>query len=139
MESNNAASDDPTASAFIEGRDDRAESAYHHAGAEALANYIAEEGSITFAQMNEFITSRGINVSGDEELTGEHVRQPHVWESTTLYAPVSSEYLETVGALFDQWPVRLMIGDPALFSSGEEPWYVAWIGGPDGRSPLAVR
>jgi hypothetical protein len=91
---------------------------------EALAAYIADLGDIKFGWMNEFLKARGVDLSGDEFLTGEHIRQPHVHEGTTLYGPVSAQYVEMVEALFKWWPVRLMIGDPADFA-GDEPWWIS--------------
>jgi hypothetical protein len=98
---------------------------------EALAKHIARAGYIKFGEMNEFLESCGINMAGDEELTGEHVGQPHVAVGTTLLGSVSDEYVQTVEALFKWWPVKLMIGDPASFASGEEPWWVTWAGRPN--------
>jgi hypothetical protein len=97
---------------------------------EALAEHIADAGFISFAQMNEFLRSRAVTVAGGSELTGEHVNQAHVGLSTTLFASVSDEYVQIVHALFNRWPVMLMIGDPTLFGPGEAPWWVTWSGGP---------
>jgi hypothetical protein len=98
---------------------------------EALAEHIARAGWIKFGEMNEFLESRGINMAGDQELTGKHVGQPHVDVGTTMLGPVSDEYVQTVEALFKWWPVKLMIGDPAAFATGDEPWWVAWAGRPN--------
>jgi hypothetical protein len=98
--------------------------------ADALAEYIAESGWIRFREMNEFLESRGVSLDGDGELLGQHVRQPHVSEGTTLLGPVSEEYVQIVEALFTTYPVMLMIGDMADFAGcGDEPWWVTWIGG----------
>ena len=106
-----------------------------HAVVDALAEHIAREGFVSFTEMNEFLKSRGVDLVGHEALTGEHLRLPHVLDGTTLFGPVSNEYVEIVQRLFAYWPVTLMIGDPATFRTGEEPWYVDWVGGPQGGEP----
>jgi hypothetical protein len=93
-----------------------------------LASHIADLGHIKFSEMNEFLQSRLDRLDGDDFLTGEHLDQPHVHVGTTLYGPVSEQYVRTVETLFRRWPVRLMIGDPATFNGGEEPWRIAWTG-----------
>lgn len=99
---------------------------------EAIAAWIADMGYISFAEMNTFLESRGIDVNrGDHELCGEHLRQPHVGQGTTLFGPTSAEYVAIVEALFAGYPVMLMIGDVAQFSGSEEPWWVTWTGGPN--------
>jgi len=96
----------------------------------ALAQHIAQASFITFTEMNEFLRSRGVDFSGDEFLTGEHLRLTQVHRGTTLYGPTSDEYIQAVEELFRLWPVTLEIADPAGFRSGEEPWHVVWAGGP---------
>ncbi|MCV7017654.1 hypothetical protein [Mycolicibacterium aichiense] len=86
--------------------------------------------------MNEFIASRGVSLDGDDELLGLNIGQPHVGPGTTLFGPASAEYVWIVEDLFRSWPVMLMIGDPAQFHCGEEPWFVEWLGG---STPLGDR
>lgn len=98
--------------------------------AEALADHVAQMGRVKFQVMNRFLhVVRGVRLDGDDELRGAHVKQPHVEPGTTLLGPVSEEYVEIVRRLFEYWPVKLMIGDPLMFEPGEEPWWVAWVGG----------
>jgi len=87
-------------------------------------------GAVKFRELADYLETLGVNTAGDEELTGEHVNQPHVRAGTTLIAAVSTEYVEVVEALFKTRPVMLEIGDPASFRSHEEPWWVAWAGHP---------
>jgi hypothetical protein len=95
---------------------------------EALAEHIARAGWIKFGEMNKFLESRDISTTtGDEELRGEHVGQPHVSPGTTLLGPTSEEYVVIVEALFKSYPVMPMIGDMADFA-GDEPWWVTWTG-----------
>lgn len=98
--------------------------------AAALAQYVAEERYVTFTEMNDFLRSHGLEMSGDEYLSGEHLRLPHVHEGTTLYGPASTDYIQAVEALFRWWPVNLTIENPAMFRSGDEPWHVEWTGDP---------
>ena len=93
---------------------------------EAIADRIAAEGAIKFGEIAGFLFNLGIDTAGDEELTGEHVNQPHVSPCTTLCDNVSGDYLSIVAALFKHHPVMLKIGDRALFASHEEPWFLAW-------------
>lgn len=97
---------------------------------DALAELIIQQGAIKFAELADYLETRGVNMAGDEALTGEHVNQPHVRAGTTLLCPVSTEYVEIVEALFNTRPVMLEIGDPACFASHEESWWVAWAGDP---------
>lgn len=98
---------------------------------DALAARIADNGHIEFQEMNRFLEARGVALSGDEVLTGQHVRQPQVHETTDLYGPASEQYVGIVQALFTHWPVSLMIADPAEFPTGDEPWHISWTGGYD--------
>lgn len=93
---------------------------------DALAGHIAEHYYIKFGALAEYLTARGIAVEGDEELTGDHVNQPHVGWYTTLLRSVSGEYVQIVETLFKTRPVMLEIGDPADFG-GHEPWWVRRI------------
>ena len=97
---------------------------------DALTELIIQQGAIKFTELANYLETLGINTAGDEELTGEHVNQPHVRAGTTLLGAVSTEYVEVVEALFKTRPVMLEIGDPASFRSHEEPWWVAWAGRP---------
>src|SRR6476620_3915025 len=87
---------------------------------DALADHIAQEGSIKFGKLTKYLETRGIDTAGDEELTGEHVNQPHVSEGTTLLGGISDEYVHIVEALFKTRPVMLKSGDLADFRRGEE-------------------
>lgn len=98
---------------------------------DALAARIADNSHIEFQEMNRFLEAHGVALSGDEMLTGQHIRQPQVHEGTALYGPTSEQYIKIVQTLFSQWPVRLMIADPAGFCTGDEPWHIAWTGGFD--------
>ena len=103
---------------------------------DSLADHIASSGWIRFREMNEYLFIRGVVIQdGDEELTGEHVRQAHVWPDTVLLGPTSEQYVEIVEALFSSYPIALMIGDMADFG-GDEPWWVAWVGPPPGEGIL---
>lgn len=97
---------------------------------DALTELISQQGAIKFGELADYLKTLGVNTAGDEELTGEHVNQPHVRAGTTLIGRVSTEYVEVVEALFKTRPVMLEIGDPASFRSHEEPWWVAWAGHP---------
>jgi hypothetical protein len=97
---------------------------------DALTELIIQQGAIKFGELADYLKTLGINTAGDEELTGEHVNQPHVRAGATLRGAVSTEYVEVVEALFKTRPVMLEIGDPACFRSHEEPWWVAWAGHP---------
>jgi hypothetical protein len=97
---------------------------------DALTDLIICHGAVKFRELANYLETLGINTAGDEELTGEHVNQPHVRAGTTLIGAVSTEYVEVVEALFKTRPVMLEIGDPASFRSREEPWWVAWAGDP---------
>ena len=106
---------------------------------DALAEYIAESGWVRFQEMNRFLESRGVSIAtGDVELMGEHVGQPHVWPGTTLLGPTSEEYVAIVEELFKSFPVWLVLGDIAEFRGGEEPWWVEWRG-PRGSIFASVR
>lgn len=98
--------------------------------AAALAQYIAKERYVTFTEMNDFLRSHGLEMFGEQYLSGEHLRLPHVHEGTTLFGPVSTDYVQAVEALFRWWPVNLTIADPSMFRSGDAPWHVEWTGGP---------
>ncbi|MCV7251627.1 hypothetical protein H7J86_05580 [Mycobacterium hackensackense] len=109
--------------------------------ARACAQHIAYSQVITFGEMNSFLATRGVALDGGESLLGEHINQPHVFPSTTLLCPVSAEYVEIVSQVFQVWPVILAIGDVADFKSDDEPWFVAWNGGPidyESKPPNAV-
>lgn len=93
---------------------------------EALVRYLASEAFMSFREMNEYLESLGVRIEGNVALSGEHVRQPHIWEGTTLLFPASEDYVHIVESLFTAWPVSLMIGDMADFAGHEEPWYVTW-------------
>jgi hypothetical protein len=97
---------------------------------DALTDLINCHGAVKFTELADYLETLGINTAGHEELTGEHVNQPHVRAGTTLLGAVSTEYVEVVEALFKTRPVMLEIGDPASFRSHEEPWWVAWAGHP---------
>ena len=97
---------------------------------DALTDLIICHGAVKFTELANYLETLGINTAGDEELTGEHVHQPHVRAGTTLLGAVSTEYVEVVEALFKIRPVVLEIGDPACFRIHEEPWWVAWAGHP---------
>jgi hypothetical protein len=97
---------------------------------DALTDLIICHGAVKFTELANYLETLGINTAGDEELTGEHINQPHVRAGTTLNGAVSTEYVEVVEALFKTRPVMLEIGDPASFRSHEEPWWVAWAGHP---------
>lgn len=97
---------------------------------DALVEFLSVERHIRFSEMNQFLSSRGVPLRGEEELTGEHVGLPHVDAGTTLFGPASSDYVRIVETLFKYWPVTLKIGDPAMFRTGEEPWWVTLDGGP---------
>jgi hypothetical protein len=105
---------------------------------DALAGHIYEEGSIKFGELATYLKARGIPIEGDEEITGAHINQPHVGEYTTLLGPVSAEYVQIVEALFKSRPVMLEIGDPALFATGDEPWWVTWNGHRDALVDAAI-
>ena len=94
----------------------------------ALTNLIIRQGAIKFAALTMHLEELGIGTAGDEELTDEHVMQPHVRAGTTLQSEVSREYVKIVAALFSTGKVMLEIGDPASFASHENPWWVAWVG-----------
>ena len=100
---------------------------------DALTAFIIQQGAIKFGEFADYLKTLGVNIAGDEELTGEHVNQPHVRAGTTLIGAVSAEYVEVVEALFKTRPVMLEIGDPACFANHEEPWWVAWA-----RHPAAL-
>ncbi len=93
---------------------------------DALTEFIIQQGAIKFGELADYLKTLGVNIAGDEELTGEHVNQPHVRGGTTLSDRVSAEYVEIVEALFNTRPVMLEIGDPACFANHEAPWWVAW-------------
>lgn len=95
---------------------------------DAVAELIIQQGAIKFAELADYLETLGVNIAGDEELTGEQVNQPHVRAGTTLIGAVSTEYVAVVEALFKTRPVMLEIGDPASFASHEEAWWVAWAG-----------
>jgi hypothetical protein len=97
---------------------------------DALTESIIQQGAIKFGKLADYLETLGVNTAGGEELTGEHVNQPHVRAGTTLLGPVSTEYVEVVEALFKTRPVMLEIGDPASFRGHEEPWWVTWAGHP---------
>ena len=97
---------------------------------DALTELIIQQGAIKFGELADYLETLGVNIAGDEELTGEHVNQPHVRAGTPLLGPVSTEYVEIVEALFNTRPVMLEIGDPACFANHEPPWWVAWAGHP---------
>jgi hypothetical protein len=97
---------------------------------DALAELIIQQGAIKFGELADYLETLGVNTAGDEELTGEHVNQPHVRAGTTLLGPVSTEYVKVVQALFKTRPMMLEIGDPACFANHEPPWWVAWAGDP---------
>jgi len=100
----------------------------HHV--EALAKHVAHSGWVKFREMNDFLGSRGITTDvGGQDLTGEHVKQAHIWPGTVLLGPTSREYVEIVEALFTSYPITLMIGDMADFN-GDESWWVTWVGPP---------
>lgn len=97
---------------------------------DSLAEHIAHCGWIKFREMNDFLKSRGISTDvGGQELTGEHVKQAHIWPGTVLLGPTSQEYVQIVEELFGSYPITLMIGDMADFN-GDEPWWVTWVGPP---------
>ncbi|MEV3905511.1 hypothetical protein AB0K11_24605 [Mycobacterium sp. NPDC050551] len=99
------------------------------AHAQALADLVAEAARVPFREMNDFLHLRGVEVhQGEEELLGEHLRQPHIGPGTTLLGPTSSEYVAVVATLFAAYPVTLVIGDMACFRGAEEPWWVTWTG-----------
>ena len=97
---------------------------------DALTELIIQQGPIKFGELADRLETLGVSIAGEEELTGEHVNQPHVRAGTTLIGAVSAEYVEVVEALFKTRPLMLEIGDPAFFRSDEEPWWVAWAGHP---------
>jgi hypothetical protein len=90
--------------------------------------------AVKFTELANYLETLGINIAGDEELTGEHVNQRHVPAGTILLGEVSTEYIDVVEALFNTRPVMLEIGDLACFANHEPPWWVAWAGESDART-----
>jgi hypothetical protein len=101
---------------------------------DALTDLIICHGAVKFTELANYLETLGINIAGDEELTGEHVNQRHVPAGTTLLGEVSTEYIDVVEALFKTRPVMLEIGDLACFANHEPPWWVAWAGESDART-----
>ncbi len=101
---------------------------------DALTEFIICHRAVKFTELANYLETLGINIDGDEELTGEHVNQRHVPAGTTLLGEVSNEYIDVVEALFNTRPVMLEIGDLACFASHEPPWWVAWAGESDART-----
>lgn len=93
-----------------------------------VAQFVRDRGCVQFREIDGILAQAGIPINdGDEELTGEHIhRDKIVHESTTLRGPVSGAYCDVIEQLFTTYPVDLMIGDPASFPSGHEPWHVVW-------------
>jgi hypothetical protein len=100
---------------------------------DALNDLIIQQGAVKFGKLAHYLETLGVKTAGDEELTGEHVNQPHVPLGTTLLGEVFTEYVEVVEALFKTRPVMLEIGDPASFASHEEP-LVGGLGRRPGRA-----
>jgi hypothetical protein len=112
---------------------------------DALADHIAQRGSIKLGELADFLQTRGITTAGGEELTSDHVNQPHVTPGTALLAEVSADYVAVVEMLFNTRPVMLAIGDREVAESHRKPWFVAWTGIPlcegtkqDKASPCAL-